>query len=232
MTDEGKGRYLQINGQPPEPSASGCHLAFSSFGSNLIRARQYYDNRKFGDKKQESSGIYWLDRYNPRLLSNNFILTFLVSISEDYWKSTYIALLKYTENKESIFKTGRIYPERLVQISNGELTIEEGFAESISFARISNVCTQFKNLDKKLDFAAVLKKPYGRKKKNLFDTLEEMTEIRNLIIHEASLPVMLEEEYIKDSINILHDSTEKCYKELTKIKGWTFEKTWYAGRLK
>ena len=231
-TDEGKGRYLQINGQPPEPATSGCHLAFSSFGSNLIRARQYYDSRKFGDKKQESSGIYWLDRYNPRLLSNNFILTFLVSIFEDYWKSTYIALLKYTENKESIFKTGRIYPERLVQISNGELTIEEGFAESISFARISNVCNQFKNLDKKLDFAAVLKKPYRRRKKNLFDTLEEMTEIRNLIIHEASSPVMLEDEYIKDSINNLHDSIEKCYKELTRINGWTFEKTWGAGRLK
>jgi len=232
VTDEGKGRYLQIRGKPPEPAASGCHLAFSSFSSNLIRARQYYDSRKFDEKKQESSGIYWLDRYNPRLLSNNFILTFLVSISEDYWKSTYISLLKYTENKESIFKTGKIYPDRFVKISNGELTVEEGFAESISFARISNVCNQFKNLDKKLDFAAVLKKPYRRRKKNLFDTLEEMTEIRNMIIHDASSPVMLEEEYIKDSINILHDSIEKCYKELTRIKGWSFDKTRGAGRLK
>lgn len=231
-TDEGKGRYLQIQGEPPEPAAAGCHLAFSSFGSNLIRARQYYDSRIFADKRQESSGIYWLDRYNPRLLSNNFILTFLVSISEDYWKSTYISLLKYSDNKESILRGGKIFPDRLVQISNAELTIEEGFAESISFARISNVCNQFKSIDKKLDFASVLKKPYRRRKKNLFDTLEEMTEIRNTIIHDPSAPIFLEGEFIKDSINILNDSIERCYRELTKLKSWTFEKTWGAGRLK
>lgn len=94
-TDEGKGRYLQPRSGPPEPAAAGCHLAFSSFGSNLIRARQYFDSRNFGEKKQESTGIYWLDRNNPRLLSNNFIITFLVSISEDFWKSTYVALLVY-----------------------------------------------------------------------------------------------------------------------------------------
>lgn len=231
-TDEGKGRYLQPRSGPPEPAAAGCHLAFSSFGSNLIRARQYFDSRNFGERKQEASGIYWLDRHNPRLLSNNFIITFLVSISEDYWKSTYIALFKYSVNKESILKGGRISADRLVQISNGELTIEEGFAESVSFARISSVCNQFKTLDKKLDFAGVLKKPYRRRKKNLYDTLEEMTEIRNSIIHDASSPILLEEDYIKDSINILHDSIERCYKELTRIKGWTYLKTWGAGRLK
>lgn len=231
-TDEGKGRYLQLHGRPPEPAASGCHLAFSSFGSNLIRVRQYYDNRKFGGKELQPSGLYWLDRYNPRLLSNNFILTFLVSISEDYWKSTYIALLKYSENKESILKGGKIFPDKLVQISNGHLTVEEGFAESISFARISNVCSHFKSINKKIDFAAVLKKPYRRRKKNLFDTLEEMTELRNTIIHDASSPVILEENYIKDSINILHDSIERCYKELTNISGWQFDKTWGISRLK
>lgn len=164
-TDEGRGRYLQPNAGPPEPAAAGCHLAFSSFGSNLIRARRYYDSRKFGVQEQKTSGFFWLDRYNPKILSNNFILTFLVSISEDYWKSTYIALLKYTDNKESILKSGKIMSDRLVQISNGEITIEEGFAESISFARISNVCNQFKLLDKKIDFAGILKKPYRRRKK-------------------------------------------------------------------
>lgn len=232
LTDMGKGRYLQLKGKPSEPSASGCHLAFSSFGSNLIRARQYFDNRKFGDVEQKPSGYYWLDRYNPRLLSNSFILTFLVSISEDYWKSTYIALLKYSENKESILKGGKIFPDKLVQISNGHLTVEEGFAESISFARISSVCNHFKAINKKFDFAAVLKKPYRRRKKNLFESLEEMTDFRNLIIHDASSPVMLQEDYIKDCINIMHDSIEKCYVELCNISGWQFDKTWGVGRLK
>lgn len=59
-----------------------------------------------------------------------------------------------------------------------------------------------------------------------------MTDIRNTIIHDASAPVMLDDEYIKDSFNILHDSIERCYIELTKSKSWVFDKTWGAGRLK
>lgn len=229
-TDEGQGRYLLLQGGAPNPAAVGCHLAFSSFGANLIRVRQYFNNRKFGDEQQKPTGIYWFDRYNPRILSNSFILTFLVSISEDYWKSTYIALLKYSDNKESTLKGAKISSDRLVQISNGELTIEEGFAESMSFAKISNVCKYFKSFD--LDFASILRKPYRRRKKNLFDSLEEMTSIRNTIVHEASSQILLEDNYIKDSINILHDSIERCYKELTKMKCWYFDKTWGVNRLK
>ena len=36
-TDEGSGRYLRPSSRPPVPAASGCHLAFQRFGSNLIR---------------------------------------------------------------------------------------------------------------------------------------------------------------------------------------------------
>lgn len=231
-TDEGKGRYLQPRSGPPEPAAAGCHLAFSSFGSNLIRARQYFDARNFAGKTQETSGIYWIDRFNPRLLSNNFILTFLISILEDFWKSLYVVLLKYSDNKEAILKGSRITADRLVQISKGQLTVEEGFADSISFARISMVCSHFKALDKKYDFASVLRKPYRKRKKGLFDTLEEMTETRNTIIHEASAAVILEDAYIKDCLNVLHDSVERCYLDLTKKNNWAFNKTWGVGRVK
>jgi hypothetical protein len=224
-TDEGKGRYLQPQFGPLEPAAAGCARAFSSFGNNLIRVRQYFDNRTFKGEQKTSNHLF-LDRFNPRLISNILILPFIISVLDDYWKSTYVALLKYSENKEAIFKTGRIYPDKLVQISKGDLSVEKAFADSMSFARISVVCTQFKTLDKQLDFTAVLKKPYRRRKKNLFDSLEEITEIRNTIIHEASNPIILDDDYIKDSINMLHDSIDRCYDHLTKQKGWAYEKTW------
>lgn len=232
ITDAGKGRYLHPNSNPPSPSASGCHLAFTSFGSNLIRVHQYIDNRDFGIAKKEKTGIYWLDQYNPGLFSNNLILPFLVSIFEDYWKTTYIALLRYSENKESVLKSNKISAERLVEISQGILSVEEGFANSISFARVSMVCKHFSTLDRKLNFASVLMKPYRRRKKNLFESLEEMTEIRNQIIHEASYPTILEDRYIEDLLFILHDAIERCYKELTTIKNWKYKKTWSAGSRK
>ncbi len=231
-TDYGKGRYLQPQSGPPEHSASGCHLAFSGFGSNLIRARQYFENVSFGDNEKQQTGLYWLDRYNPKLLSNILTLPFLASIAEDYWKSTYIALLKYSDNKESVLKTNRISADRLVQVSNGILSIEEAFAESISFGRISMTCKHFKAIDKNLDLAAILRKPYRRRKKTLFDSLEEMTELRNEIIHQASSSVIIEDKYLTDLINILHDSIDRCYEELTKLKGWHYNKTWGVGRLK
>lgn len=231
-TDYGKGRYLNLVGKPPEPASLGCHLAFSSFGSNLIRVRRYFDGRTFGNENEKLTGISWIDQYNPELLSNSFVLVFLISIAEDYWKSTFIALLKFSQNKESILKSAKISTERLVLISNGQLSVEQGFAESISFARISVVCNNFKSLDKRLDFAGILKKPYRRRKKNLFDSLEEMTELRNTIIHKASSPILLSREYIVDAVNILHDSIEKCYIELTRINDWNYNKSWGVGRLR
>ena len=229
-TDEGKGRYLQAESEPPEPASIGCHIAFQNFGSNLIRARQYFDNRTF-KHEQTTAKVLWMDLFNPRLVSNNLILPFLVSISEDYWKSTYVALLKYSENKEFILKSSKISADRLMQISNGELNVEQAFADSMSFARISIVCRHFKELG--VDFASTLRKPYRKRKVNLFDSLETMTDNRNVIIHEASKPLILDDNYIKDSFNVLHDSIERCYKELTKQKKWTFDKGWAAGgRLK
>lgn len=229
-TDYGKSRYLNIDTPPPEHSQSGCHLAFSGFGSNLIRVSQYLETRTFGSSNKEVTGVYWVDRFNPKLLSNILVLPFLTSIAEDYWKSTFIALFKYCDNKESILKTNRISADRLAQVSNGELSIEEAYAESISFGRISMVCKHIKAIDKQLDLASVLKKPYKRRKKSLFDSLEEITTLRNEIIHQASTPILIDDKYISDSFNMLHDSIEMCYKYITTKKGWYFDKTWNLGK--
>jgi hypothetical protein len=40
-TDEGGGRYMRPHSKLPAPAATGCHLAFNRFGSNLIKASQY-----------------------------------------------------------------------------------------------------------------------------------------------------------------------------------------------
>ena len=173
-----------------------------------------------------------IDFVNPNFLSNILILPFLASIAEDYWKSTYIALFKYSEIKESILKSNRIAGEKLAQVSNGDTTIEEAFAESVSFGNISAVCKHFKTLDKELDFASILMKPYKRRKKALFESLEEITLKRNQIIHRASTPIIIEDAYIIESFNVIHDSIELCYKFLTTKKKWDYEKTWNAGKLK
>ncbi|OFX69670.1 MAG: hypothetical protein A2X12_01135 [Bacteroidetes bacterium GWE2_29_8] len=223
ITSYGKGRYLKPEIKKLEPSEAGCYLACSDFGSNLMRALLYFEKRIKNNNKTEKTNIWFMDKYNPNFLSNNFLITFLISISENYWKSTYVALLKYSSNKELILKENRINAERLVLISNGQISVEDAFAESISFARISSVCTNFQKLDKNIDFAKILNKPYKSKNVNVFDYLGEMTKIRNKIIHKPSNIFIVEDFEIKEFINIIQYSIVECYKELTMVKGWIFD---------
>jgi hypothetical protein len=229
-THLGENKCMRQYLRAPAPAESGCRLAFNGFGKNLIKAQLFFGFRNFGEHRK-TTGYFDIDEMNPRLLSNNLMLPFLVSIFEDYWRSSFTALLKYSEKKEAILKGGKITAEKLVQISSGTISVEEAYSDTISFARISNVCSAFRQLDERLVLRAVLDKPYKRRSISPFDTLEKMTEIRNVIIHEPSTPVLLDDQYIADSINILHYAIEKCYTEISRHKGWKFEKNWTAPQI-
>jgi hypothetical protein len=230
-TDEGKGRYLQPRTAPPTPVASGCHLAFQRFGSNLMTGHIYFMNRNFKGPQMKPSGHYMFDKMNPWLISNNLLLPFLVSIFEDYWKSTYIALLRYSRKKESLFKSGRISSDRLAAVSESHTSMEQAFAETLSFQRIGVVCSHLKVLDPNLDFATVLRKPYRRRNTSLFDSLEQMTELRHKVIHRAEINDQVTEDYTKGLFHNLEVSIIKCYQHLTKSHGWFYDK-WWGGTVK
>ena len=56
---------------------------------------------------------------------------------EDYFKSTYIALLTYSEQKTSILKGVKLSGEQLSQISQGLLTVEQAAAEMLPFRGVT-----------------------------------------------------------------------------------------------
>ena len=124
-TDEGANRYLHPGSGPPEPAQSGCHLAFQRFGANIITAMVYLQSRDFPQHKKEPTGLPWADDKNPWIISNNLQLPYFVALIEDYFKSTFIALLRYSENKSSFLKNSRLSSEHLAQISEGNKRIEE-----------------------------------------------------------------------------------------------------------
>jgi len=229
-TDEGKNRYLYVLGDPPTPAQSGSHIAFQRFGSNLITSHLYFKQREFkGPKPQTQSEIYWLDRTNPALISNNLLLPFLVSAFEDYWKSTYIALLKYSNRKEVILKSGRLSPNQLTAIADGNISLEQAFAEGMSFQRISVICNNFKTLDSELDFAGVLRKPYRRRKVSLYESLEKLTDLRNEIIHCAEIKSEITNDFVLSQFYDLHTAIIRSYKYLTQKRSWKYHKWWHAG---
>ncbi|HEX7425077.1 MAG TPA: hypothetical protein VF311_14495, partial [Terriglobales bacterium] len=73
-TDEGRGRYLRPDSGPPSAPASGCHLAFERFGSNLIKAAVCHEARYFPNQPSRSrKGLprdlaRFLDEIDPRTL--------------------------------------------------------------------------------------------------------------------------------------------------------------------
>lgn len=87
-TDEGIGRYLRPRFSPPPPASSGCHLAFCRFGRNLIKVLGYLQQLKFENEPERTlPTLHFIREMSPRTLSNNMIISFLVSIIEDYLKS-------------------------------------------------------------------------------------------------------------------------------------------------
>lgn len=230
VTDEGNGRYFHPEGKPPLPQESGCHLAFQRFGSNLIKADLYLTSRHFPNKQWEKTGILdFIDAMNPRLLSNNLLLPYLVSVLEDYFKSTFIALLRYSERKETFLKGARLSAEHLAKISSNETSVEEAVAETLPFQRISPICQHFKALDSRLDLAGALLKPYRRRKRKLFEDMDALVLRRHGFIHKGVMDIGFNDADVKKALNDLEASVVRCYRRITEHYGWAFEKDWFRG---
>lgn len=227
-TDEGKGRLMQAHSEPAAPDESGCHLAFDRFGSNLISGRVYMMNREFKGGKPDPKLPFFALEKNAWIISNNLLLPFLVAIMEDYWKSSYVALLKYSPHKGSILKTKPILNDKLKLVSEGSLSIEQAFAEGLSFQTIATVCKNFNALDPKIDFASLLKKPYHRRKKSLFNSIEEVVNLRHNLIHRGYIDIGLSNQAVDVIFHDVEVSIVKCYKYLTKLYNWDYFPGWGA----
>ncbi|MGX1325436.1 hypothetical protein ACVMFA_007397 [Bradyrhizobium liaoningense] len=230
-TDAGNGRYQRAEFGPPPPAASGCHLAFSRFGSNLIRASHYAQSLVFPHHPpRKSDDIIVQLGMHPQTLSGNMLMSFSVSIVEDYLKSCFIALLRYSPQKEQFLRGARLNGDQLNRISNREYSVEQAVAETFSFQRISTACKNFQSLDRKLDLASVLRKPFRRRRKTLYDTLEELVDKRNEFVHRAILDLGLTDDVVREALYDLEVAMTRVQRAIVNRYNWPYEKTWHVGR--
>jgi hypothetical protein len=160
-TDAGRNRYWRPETPPPRPAESGCYMARWRFHNALARAKIYLDTRGLTAPiaRSEPTGLPFMDQMNPRLLSNNLLLPYVVAIWEDYQKSSFTALLKYSPRRVAVLKAARLSNERLESVAAGTLTIEDVLAETLGFQRPSSMASHYRLLDPAFDFTAMLKKP-------------------------------------------------------------------------
>jgi hypothetical protein len=214
---------------PPLPSqASGCFLAMQGLDWNLTRVNGY---RGWGFALPDSNPFapaekVWpqmMRQLNPEVFISNVLIAYLVSAMEDYFKSTYIALLTYADRKPTILKGIRLSGEQLTQISMGVLTVEQAAAEVLPFPRLTAIGRHFAEIDQKLDILAPLGRPYRRRKTTLLYRLEDLVSRRHALIHRMDIDTDLTRKGLEAFIHDLTVGISRIYKEITQHYGWPFE---------
>lgn len=224
-TDEGRNRCWSTNGMAaPPPPARGVRRAYSRLRYSIFQIAVYRGSITIAPERKKITGIEWMDSLNPSVLSNNLLLPFLTAALEDFFKSSFVALLRYSQRKETFFKNARLNASHLAGISDGKLSVEEAIAQSLPFQKISAICDHFRAIDSTLDLAGCLKRPYRRRSVSLFDSLEAMVEKRHELIHRNTIASDYSDEHAKHDIHNVEVATKRCIHKMNSHYGWNLSK--------
>ncbi|MDQ2086873.1 HEPN domain-containing protein [Herbivorax sp. ANBcel31] len=212
-TDAGRNRYWHPESKPPTKRESGLFLARWIYNNALIKPKVYLDSRNLDGKisREEPTGLAYMDEMNPRFFSNTLLIPYLVGIWEHYLKSSFIILLKCCENKKRIFKSVKITPLQLENISDEDLTIEEAIGDNLSFQRPKVVAENFKLIDENIDIAGILRKPYRKRKRSLYDSIDSIIDLRNHMVHSGLTDGSLTDARLKVIINDFEVAVDRIY---------------------
>ena len=222
-TDEGRNRYLHPYEPPPSPLASGCFIARWRFENALMKARNYISARKLdgGMALEQPAAFQFLDEMNPRLLSNNLLIPFVVAVWEEYFRSTFVAVLKYADHREVVLKKARLSHAQLEQIAIGTKPVEHTISECFSFQRPSAIGENFKLLDNSLDLAGAMRKPYKRRKTTLYDQIETLVERRNAFVHVGDMDMSLYDKELQVTLADIVEAVDRCYQAIGRRYDFT-----------
>lgn len=222
-SDAGRNRVWRAYGPIPKPLTSGCYLARWRFHNGLGRAHIYLMNREFVGKnaKDEPSGLWVIDEVNPRLLSNNFLLPYVIAVWEEYFRSTFAAALRYSKEREAALKRARLSHAHLEQVALGAQPIERAIAESFSFQRPSVIAENFRLLDPKLDLGNPLRKPYRRRRVPLYESIAALVEDRNALVHNGRMNMTLFDKPLQTVLKDIEVAVDRCYHFIAAHYGFT-----------
>lgn len=222
-TDAGRNRCWLPEKPAPSPLSSGCYLARWRFHNALGKARIYLMTRKLEGEiaRDKPTGVVFMDEFNPRLLSNNLLIPYVIAVWEEYFRSTFVATLKYAEKRETVLKKSRLSHAQLEQIAVEKKPIEQTISECFSFQRPSLIGENFKMIDSKLDIAAALRKRYRRRKTTLYDSIEALVEGRNAFVHAGEMDLSLYDKALDRTLTDIVEAVDRAYAAIGSHFGFT-----------
>lgn len=218
MTDEGTNIYFQEDNVKLRGAESGCYFAYFRLSNLFSYIQGLITDYNEDENRQHGAELFGIP--SSTALLANITTTYIASIIENYFRELYIALLTYSEKKESIFKNARLDSADLVDVSTQKITIEEAVALSFSFQNINRINNTFQTLDKNIQIYAILSKPYRKRNETLFLTLDRLLEHRHALVHRLSIDNSYSKEDIQRDIRSVEIALKRVYQHICNVYNW------------
>ena len=228
-TDEGKNRYMEFDGEAPSKLSCALYLARWIFHNEMIKPLIYLGSRKLtGDiAREEPTGLPWMDALNPRVLSHNMLIPYIIACWESYLRQSYIAIIKYADTiPEKALKNCKATPTELLEVVRKENDLAYILADSLSFQRPSVAAENFKQLNTRIDMKTWLSIPYHKRKKTLLESITELVELRNMIVHTGTMSQDFTEKKIRMIMDDLAVSADRVYDGFGSVFGFEPNKSY------
>lgn len=222
-TDEGNNRYMSFD--CPEPSKLACSLYLSRWRlkNALQRPTAYLDSRNVNHDLVHGEFIKarWLDDLNPILLSNNSLIPYIIGCWESYFRQLFVSIIIYADSiPEQALKNCRLSGFELLQAARDPDQLVWRLADSLSFQRPGIIAENFRRLNSSIDIGAWLRKPYHRRKKSLFESISEIIDLRDAIVHAGITSCTLSDNEIRRILFDLTEAANRVYDGLGKVYGF------------
>ena len=222
-TENGKNKPYKFEGIERRNSEAGCFTVFMTFRNNMVKPNVFCQHLEMELEKRPLSNDLWIvNEHHPVSIGMNISIPFLISVFEEYFRSTFIVLLKWSDNKKEILKSLRINTEDLADVSSGISSIEKIASRNISFQNISSINSAFDKISKEIKFIHLLKSKDPEKK--YFEKINKLIEFRHQIIHNNSTNPFYDIKEFKNDLNLIFDICELFYDRLIEINNWNKEK--------
>ncbi len=224
ITDDGKNKPFNFYGPIRRNAEAGCYLTYFNFDNWkrgnivqfiwLLKESDEKFNKLYPDKR-----ILDFTRHSHQpTISSNIGVPYLLSVLEDYLRSTYTILLTFTDKKKDIFKKTRIQNEDLTTILDNTSSIQEIISRYKSFQNIDLINANFQEIDVRIKFKDLLNKTNPRKKYLI--KLQKLIDFRHKLIHQAELNYYYSVKEFEKDVAIIFEIIKMFYDNLIKIYNW------------
>lgn len=220
-SDFGGNAYLRYERPDRRGAEAACYRAYAAFEDNMTNARVWADGLAVGPGIPWETPVLQDLAMNPLVGLNHLMLPFLASVFEEFVKSCYVGLLRYSDRRLSVFKAARSLPaEDWIRIADRETTVEEAHARWLSFQNLDRVAAQFRDLDPRLDVAGVLRRPYRRRRRSLYESIAAVLERRHRFVHELEVDSRYDNTARERDFSDMAIGVERIYRHLLDRYGW------------